>query len=195
MEVLCDLACHLHRQLEKDALDLLVLRQPEEGEGDELLWKERLVWIGQPGVKIDKKKPIPLAVFPEPCFYRKIIANALGEMGLASKVTYTSSSSASVQEAVRAGLGVSVFAEGTILEDVHVLPRETGMPELPETCVVLHRAPKKHSLASERLAEYLINNLRPRASLPLSRTKVSLKSHRGSAKQSIHSQPGEMRAH
>ena len=157
----CGLGVHLMRQLEKGDLDLVLVRQPKGPKGGQTLWIEKAVWVGLPETRIKPNGSVSLVAFPEGCFYRRIMSDALATQGRSFTVAYTSSSSASVQAAVRAGLGVSVLARGTVLPDVFVLGEDCGLPKLPDLTIGLHRSGKLRSKAAERLADFITTSLEP----------------------------------
>ncbi len=157
----CGLGIHLMRQLEKGDLDLVLTRQPKGPKSGQMLWTEKAVWVGLPETRVKPNGPIPVVAFPEGCFYRRIMSETLATHGRSFAVAYTSSSSASVQAAVRAGLGVSVLARGTVLPDVFMLGEDYGLPKLPDLTIGLHRSSKLRSKAAERLADFITTSLAP----------------------------------
>lgn len=66
LELTVELSGTLHEQLADGKLDLvLAKRRPEDPHG-ELVWHDRLVWIGAERLRLDPERPVPLIVYPPP---------------------------------------------------------------------------------------------------------------------------------
>ncbi|WP_422364863.1 LysR substrate-binding domain-containing protein [Pelagibius sp.] len=161
IEVVAGLAVDLANQLRSEQLDLVLMRQiRREPRQSGVLWREPIVWVGREKLLARRDEPLPLVIYPQGCFYRDAILQDLADKGLDYRLVYTSSCSASLQSAVKAGLGISAFAAGTIGPEVPVLDAGAGLPRLGDVVVRLHRSSKKKNAAAEALGEYLEQHLR-----------------------------------
>ncbi|MGF1560791.1 MAG: LysR substrate-binding domain-containing protein [Geminicoccaceae bacterium] len=161
LEVKLDLTLKLIEDLERDELDLaLIKREPQEAREGVLVWREPLVWIGAQHQRLSLGERLPLVLAPAPCVYRTRAIKALNEAGLGWHVTYTCSSLAGTCAAVRAGLGITVLPrhlarEGGLRE---FAPAE-GLPPLVDTELALYRLSQRHGPALDLLANYIAQAL------------------------------------
>lgn len=166
IEVTCELTLEVLERFRAGGLDLaLVKREPSIVIEGTRVWREPLVWVAADRRHIDSDDPLPLAVSPFPCVYRKRAAAALDTAGRPWRVAYTCGSLAGTHAAVRAGLGVTVLPKEMVPCDLSILETEDcGLPDLPDTEMALLEAPQLH-IAAARLRDTIIRELehqRPR---------------------------------
>lgn len=157
LEVNCDFTVNLLAGFASGSYDLvLVKREPEPGRS---VWREALVWVAGTAFRPDESNgPLPLVLAPPPDLYRKRALAALDAAGLSWRVVYTSPSLAGLQAAVRAGLGVTVLPQDMVDADLRRLD-DLALPILPDTEIVLYRAPGQVSPAVDRLEEHIRQSL------------------------------------
>ncbi|MFQ6329836.1 LysR substrate-binding domain-containing protein [Nocardia sp. CWNU-33] len=113
----------------------------------ELIWRDRLVWAGPPGVAA-ADDPIPFVTYPPPSLTRRIALQALDRAGRVWRTTCVSDSQLGLRAAALAGLGYVVHA-ASLLPDGLV---ELEAPHLPALCdlefVLMHR--RTHPTAPEQ---------------------------------------------
>ena len=68
----------LHEQLDAGELDLILAKRRAGDEKGQLVWRDRLTWIGAPDVRIDPGLPVPLILFPPPSITRSVALETLG---------------------------------------------------------------------------------------------------------------------
>lgn len=165
IEVRYDLSPGLLRALDAGELDLaLVTRGDTEDTGGEQVWREDLVWVTARHELVHEANPLPLAVFPEGCFYRLAAIEALKRIGRDHRIAYTSPSLAGIHVAVEAGFAVSVVGRNAVTGDMRVLGRDEGFPALPGTEIMLHCAEVGANTPASRIAEYILTHLRRQVS-------------------------------
>lgn len=164
LEVTCELTLELLDRFESGGLDMaLVKREPHTGISGIRVWREPLVWIAASRDVIRPGEPLPLAVSPHPCVYRKRITEALDGVGRTWRVVYTCGSLAGTHAAVRAGLGLTVLPKEMAPQDLTILNDEDlGLPTLEDTEMALVEA-KTLSPAAARLREYIVRELEHQA--------------------------------
>jgi DNA-binding transcriptional LysR family regulator len=137
LELTVELSGTLHEQLADGKLDLvLAKRRPEDAHG-ELVWHDRLVWIGAERLRLDPERPVPLIVYPPPGITRALALEALEKQGRAWRIACTSGSLNGLIAAARAGLGVMAHSRGLIPPGLVRVPDRAGLPELGEVDFVL----------------------------------------------------------
>ncbi|TLS41093.1 LysR family transcriptional regulator [Streptomyces montanus] len=137
LELTVELSGTLHEQLADGKLDLvLAKRRPEDPHG-ELVWHDRLVWIGAERLRLDPERPVPLIVYPPPGITRALALEALEKQGRAWRIACTSGSLNGLIAAARAGLGVMAHSRGLIPPGLVPVPDRADLPELGEVDFVL----------------------------------------------------------
>lgn len=157
LEVTCDLTLNLLDAHRAGAFDLvLVKREPQAAtRGGVRVWREGLVWVG--GANLPPAgAPLPLAVSPEPCVYRKRAVTALARAGQPWRISYTCAALSGTLAAVRAGLGVTVLPRDMVPADLAVV--QAGLPVLADTEIAL-LASGPLSLPSRLLRRHIIRAL------------------------------------
>jgi DNA-binding transcriptional LysR family regulator len=129
---------NLKTRLESGELDLVFgKRLPGERHG-ELIWRDRLVWAGPPGIAA-LEDPVPLVTYPHPSLTRRIALQALERDGRVWRTTCVSDSQLGLRAAALAGLGYIVHA-GSLLPDGLVAIDDPHLPDLGDLeFVLMHR--------------------------------------------------------
>ena len=158
LNVNCELTLNLIKQFEKNAYDLIIIKQ-EPGKlhiGARPLWREHLVWVSgdEQDMSLSFKKVIkkyqsknrglPLILSPAPCVYRQRAIEAMERAEVNWQIRYTSPSLAGVTAAVKAGLGLTVLP----------LQQSSGWPRLKDAEICL-LTKEPSSGAVESLVQYI----------------------------------------
>jgi DNA-binding transcriptional LysR family regulator len=126
-----ELSGTLHERLDAGRLDLLLAkRRSPQDRGGRLVWRDRMVWIGAEGVRVDPDRPVPLIAFPPPGITRARALEALEREGRSWRIACTSGSLSGLIAAARAGLGVMAHSRGLIPPGLVRVPERAGLPEL-----------------------------------------------------------------
>jgi DNA-binding transcriptional LysR family regulator len=151
----------LRRRVESGHLDVAFVKQtPGDGFG-RLVRRDRLVWTGIAGTRIEPDRPVPLVVYQAPSISRSLGVQALVRAGIAHRVTCTVRGLVGVVAATRAGLGLAVFARSLVPEDLVELPATTGLPDLGEIDLVLLTNPRAATEAAEALTAAILASGHP----------------------------------
>jgi DNA-binding transcriptional LysR family regulator len=104
------------------------------------LWSANLpmVWIGRRGFSRSESKPLQLASFDPPCFFRAAAIASLGHADIDWSIGYASSTLPDLRSAVNLGLGVAVRTPAAVPAGLAVLGSEHGLPDLPPFFVSLY---------------------------------------------------------
>ncbi|WP_406187723.1 LysR family transcriptional regulator [Streptomyces sp. NBC_01006] len=154
LELSVELSGTLHERLDAGRLDLvLAKRRGPEDERGRLVWRDRMVWIGAEGLRVDPDRPVPLIVFPPPGITRARALEVLERNGRGWRIACTSGSLSGLVAAARAGLGVMAHTRGLIPPG---LVRVAGLPDLGSVEFALLRggrsSPPAEALASAILS-------------------------------------------
>ncbi|MFJ5260370.1 LysR substrate-binding domain-containing protein [Streptomyces sp. NPDC088387] len=139
LELTVELSGTLHAQLAAGKLDLVLAKRRRGDAQGELVWHDRLVWIGAERLRLDPDRPVPLIVYPPPGITRALALEALERQGREWRIVCTSGSLNGLVAAARAGLGVMAHSRGFVPPGLVRVPDRAGLPELGRVdFVVLH---------------------------------------------------------
>jgi DNA-binding transcriptional LysR family regulator len=137
-----------------EAYDLVIAMHPEgRGEG-EFLHREQAVWATSASQAVEQQDPLPMALYPQGCLFRKWAIEALDAARRPWRLAFVSHSLAAVEAVAAHGLAVTVVKAGTFPPKLRPLSDRDGMPGLPAADICLHRAANL-SPAGVLLADHL----------------------------------------
>ncbi|MGW6566632.1 LysR substrate-binding domain-containing protein [Streptomyces sp. NPDC054975] len=148
LELTVELSGTLNARLEAGRLDLILAKRRAEESGGELVWRDTLIWIGAPRLRLDPDRPVPLIVFPPPGITRARALEALEAQGRAWRIACTSSSLSANIAAARAGLGVMAHTRGLVPPGLTEVAARAGLPDLGDVDFVL-RTGRRRGAAQE----------------------------------------------
>jgi DNA-binding transcriptional LysR family regulator len=153
-----------------ETYDLVIAMHPEgRGEG-EFLRREQAVWAASPEHAVEDQDPLPVALYPQGCLFRKWAMEALDAAKRRWRLTFVSHSLSAVEAIAAQGLAVTVVKAGTFPAKLRPLSDRDGMPRLPAGDICLHKAADL-SPAGALLAKHLAANLsRPYEAVKQSQT-------------------------
>ena len=138
--------------------DLVIGMQPVGTGRGQVLRRQQLVWV-VPAEKPDlaADRPLPLALHPEGCLYRRWATQALDNAGIAWRTRYVSVGVGAVEAAVRSALAVSVFPSDMLGAGLEIAAPSLDLPPLPSVEVAAHLADTGPD-AAKRLCQLLIED-------------------------------------
>jgi DNA-binding transcriptional LysR family regulator len=153
VEMETGLTCSMPSRL-GDAYDLVIAMHPEgTGEG-EFLRREPAAWATGAFHPVERQDPLPLALYPVGCLFRKWAIEALDAAGRPWRMAFVSQSLGAVESVAAQGLAVTVVKAGTFPPKLRPLSERDGLPRLPAADICLHRAANL-SQAGTLLANHL----------------------------------------
>ncbi len=149
-----------------EAFDLVIAMHPKgSGEG-EFLRHEQAVWATSAHHPVEKQDPLPVALYPQGCLFRKWAIEALDKARRRWRLAFVSHSVAAAESIAAQGLAVTVVKAGTFPAKLRALSGRDSLPPLPEADICLHRAAKL-SRAAALLGDHLHQTIANGAVLPL----------------------------
>jgi DNA-binding transcriptional LysR family regulator len=134
--------------------DLIIAMHPEgRGEG-EFLRREQAAWATGAFHPVEQQNPLPLALYPQGCLFRKWAMEALDAAKRPWRLAFVSHSLAAVEAVAAQGLAVTVVKASTFPPKLRPLSERDGMPRLPAADICLHRTANL-SQAGRLLADHL----------------------------------------
>ncbi|MDN3524693.1 LysR substrate-binding domain-containing protein [Halomonas sabkhae] len=137
----CRMSTELLEQLDDGSLDLVLAVRHAAGSGGEVVGEESVVWAAHRDFHLDLQRPLPLAVFPEQCIYRRRALQALTERGLAWQVDSTSQSPSGLRVIIDRARALTPCELRSIPANWRVLGEQEGLPPLPAAELEIHRSP------------------------------------------------------
>ncbi len=158
LELTVGVSARLYQQLDEGELDLLLAkRRPGDARG-QLVWRDRLAWIGAPGFHVDPAQPVPLILFTPPSITRDAALEALERHGRAWRIVCSSGSLSGLRAAALAGLGITLHAQGLMPDGLAEMPAAARLPEVGDAEFVVQTArPDMRGPAAE-LAQAILTN-------------------------------------
>lgn len=131
----------LARQITRSELALaVVLDRPHALPGGEPLWQTSPIWVGPRVGTLTQRNSIPLALHEVDCPYRELAIESLEAAGTSWHAVFTSTSIHAVENAVEAGLAISVIDRERMTSAMRELGSEDGLPRLQPCQARLHCA-------------------------------------------------------
>ena len=138
------------------SFDLVIAMHPEGRGGGEFLRREQAVWAASASHPVEAMDPLPVALYPQGCLFRKWAMEALDKARRPWRLAFVSHSLAAVEAIAAQGLAVTVVKSGTFPSKLRALTLRDGMPKLPAADIRLHRA-SNLSRAASLLADHLVS--------------------------------------
>lgn len=146
LEVTTGLSRDLTQAYDRGELDLALVKQRRNTREAVRCWPEPLHWIDSPQRPCLRQDPVPLVTFPMRGLYREEMISAIEAGGWRWRIAFSSSSLASIQDAVADGMGISLLPRRAITRQHRVLDRRHGLPPVDSYEVALFHRPSADAL-------------------------------------------------
>lgn len=156
------LTAHMPAQLGQ-AFDLVIAMHPEGHRDGEFLRREQAVWAAAPDHSFQKVEPLPVALYPSGCLFRKWAMEALDAARRSWRLAFVSHSLAAVEAVAAEALAVTVVKASMLPARLRALSDQDGMPPLPRADIRLHRS-LDLSVAGSLLADHLVRGMTQQSS-------------------------------
>ena len=161
VEMHCENSDKIKEAVDKGELDIGLCTQISGG--GQVIYHDPVVWVSNPGFVVPKNKALSLAVFEEDCIFRTWALEALEKAGIPYRIVYVSRSISGLLDAVRAGLAIAPVVKSNVPSDLIIVGIENGLPVLPVSNIVLHKAKKALSETIACFANHLIKSFREKS--------------------------------
>jgi DNA-binding transcriptional LysR family regulator len=153
MEIRCGHSWKMLESMEADGTDLVIATKYPARQDGQSLGHQRLMWVCRQDSDVFNAKPLPLAVFPDGCLYRRAAIAALDSVKRDWRIGYTSLNHEGLIAAVDAGTAVSIFIESAVNERHRVLRPDEGFPQLPSAEIELYARTSNISPVARHVSE------------------------------------------
>lgn len=134
----------------------IVTRSKDAGIDVEPFRTEPFYWVGSREHDVHERNPVPLALGPTSCAWRRAAILALDGIGRRFRVAYSSPSAAALSGAVAAGLAITVMPESTLRPSLRILGSREGLPEMPPCEIGLLRSESARGPVHDALAAHIV---------------------------------------
>ena len=157
--MLCEPTAQLVELIDVGDLDLAIITHCDASRPTEVIRRERLLWVTSNRHSTHHESPLPLALGPATCSWRKAAIERLQAAGRAHRILYTSRNAGAIAAAVLSGLAVSVFPESGMRPGMRVLGQPDNFPTLPAFDIGLLRNRHETSALADALATHIVQGL------------------------------------
>ncbi len=146
----------IFQRVESGHLDVAFVKHEPGHPRAAVVRRDRLIWGAAEGTRLDPANPVPLVVYQAPSLSRARSVKSLEAAGRAYRITCVVKGVNGVLAAVRAGLGIAVFARSLAPADLIELPIASGLPDLGEIDFVLVTSPGEPTDAAKALIQAIM---------------------------------------
>lgn len=154
LELTVGLSGFLYQRFDAGDLDVILAKRRPGDKRGRTAWRDRLVWIGKPGVHPESDAPVPLVAYAPPSITRSLAIEALEKANRSWRVSCSSGSLSGLQAALLAGLGVAAHSSHLIPPGLSPISAAAALPPLPSVEFVAI-GPGKGNRAASRMLEML----------------------------------------
>lgn len=138
LELVVGLSENLKTRMAAGELDLMVAKRLPGEQHGELLWRDRLVWAGRPGLT-EIPDPVPIVTYPPPSLTRHVALRELEREHRTWRIACVSDSLLGLRAAALAGMGIVAHSESVLPQGLHPVS-DNRLPDLGHLeFVLLHR--------------------------------------------------------
>jgi len=160
INVVCEQSTSIAQRIHEGSLDLGIVTNADYGGGlSEIFRREPLYWVASEQHCAEDIDPLPLALGPQTCCWRRSALDALDRAGRTYRVAYVSPSAAALSGAILAGLAVSVLPESAVRNEMRILKKADGFPALPLCDIAYLRARQARLPIHDALVGHIVSRL------------------------------------
>jgi DNA-binding transcriptional LysR family regulator len=144
----------LLQKFDRGEVDMIVTTEEGCGAGGETLAEVPLVWVGAPGGRVWKERPLPIALETQ-CIFRPSVQRRLDAAGIAWLMRVETGSTRTVEATVSADLAVHAMLSGFWVQGTEPVDHGGALPDLKAYSINLYRGPGGLGEVEQALAGYL----------------------------------------
>lgn len=156
LEIRNDISLNLFTGLESGELDMALVTQRQGDNGAEVLRRDPLLWVAEANYKFNSSAPLPLALYPQGCDFRKCILSSLSEAQRDYYIAFECTGVTGVRIAVDSGLAIAATCDPLIQPNWKILDLEAlELPALGTVAIELRLGRDEPSPAIKCFADEL----------------------------------------
>lgn len=132
VDVTVDMSVNLRKRMEEQRLDLTLVNCATRSlqTVGELIYSERLVWVGAKCGTAHLRDPLPISIWEDGCIWRSDAIAQLERNKRPYRVAYLSAHTMAQRAAILSDLAVAPFPRSYVTDDMQILGPKEGLPEL-----------------------------------------------------------------
>lgn len=158
LELTVGLSQALYEGFDAGKLDVIFAKRRQGDRRGDTAWRERLVWVGRPELRLDPALPVPLIAYPPPSVTRSFAIDALNGAGRDWHLVCTSGSLSGIRAAALAGMGVAAHSPRLVPTGLAIVDAKSGLPELGEVEFVV-LGPGRGQAVANGLIDVLLTHI------------------------------------
>ena len=155
INLVCAPTLDLQKQLKEGHIDITLMEELPDSLTGEILFSDKLVWIGAQGGTARQQSPLPLSIASNACVFRKPAMTALDAINRPWKRVYESNNLDAILAMIRMDLAVGVFLSSIVPDALVQIPSGPMFPKLPEFHITLSIATGPQQDIAHLLADYI----------------------------------------
>jgi DNA-binding transcriptional LysR family regulator len=153
--LVCRNSVELLEDLDAGVVDITLTTDTSSDANCETLRWDKLVWVGAPSGDAHAREPLPISIGGKTCRFRPVALQALREVGRAWQVVLAVSNQDAVSATIASGSCIGISLRDCIPDMLEALPRDSGLPELPDFAINLWLPKAETSEIAEELARHI----------------------------------------
>ena len=153
-----DMTPTLLTALNNGEIDLTLTTESREGNEDQLLLSDKLVWVGAKNGEACYQTPLPVSLGSEPCAFRVPTLDALNKAEIDWLVVCGVGNLESILATVEADMAVAPYMSRLVPEQLTIIDSNVGLPPLPTYHINLHMPDSRGTNIAGELAKYIRNS-------------------------------------
>jgi len=145
----------LLENLGKKKLDLAVTTEAEQGNKDELLFSDELVWVGAKGGDACHRDPLPIALGSESCAFYQPTRDALNSADIDWCPVVQVGGLEAIIASLGADMAIAAYLSKAIPDSLDIVSEDVGLPPLPDYHVNLRMPSVGSNSIAQELARYI----------------------------------------
>lgn len=131
LDLTVGLSSTLYEQFDSGRLDLIFTKRRPNDERGQVVWQERLAWVGNRHMALDPAQPVPLVLYQSASSITRMMAvNSLQRARRPWRLACVSDSLNGMSAAVLAGLGITAQSRIILRGDLVEVPASYDLPPL-----------------------------------------------------------------
>ncbi|MDI9245392.1 LysR substrate-binding domain-containing protein [Marinobacter sp. CHS3-4] len=142
------------KRVDSGELDMALIVNGNEGQNarGEVVHSEPLVWVGREGGIAAHQSPLPIALAPTGCVWRRMATKALDQENISYRIAYTCEHSTGQEAAMIADLAIAAFPLGLVRSPLRKIT-DSSLPDLGDYQISLVRG--QSNPITDALASYV----------------------------------------
>jgi len=157
LQICSDISQNLFAKLDQGELDLALVTLRKDVHKGEILRRDQLFWVADKSFDFNHTRPLPLALYPQGCEFRKHVLDNLSQAGKDYYIAFECTGVTGVKVAVDSGLAITTTSHPLMQPNWQILDAQAHQLPSPGAVVIELRTGNTTLTAAQ---EYFVQELR-----------------------------------